>query len=101
MSIEFRTDIDWISSHVRSAIPGVSCVVTGSEGVSVEAEGSWPSLAGVRIAGAGFDSGETVYVAYESRGASCGFYALVRASRPGEMLLQDPSEIMVHHRMAA
>ncbi|MDA0309697.1 MAG: hypothetical protein O3C46_03155 [Bacteroidetes bacterium] len=101
MTIEFCTDIDWISSHLRTALPGASCVVTGSEGVSVRALGGWPGIAGVRLSGEGFRSGDTVYVAYESRGASCGFYARVRASRAGEMLLEDPAEIMVHHRMAA
>jgi hypothetical protein len=101
MSPEFCTDLTWIEDHIRSAIPGARCEVVGSEGLVVQTEGGRPGLAGVRLIGEGFEAGTMVYVRYQTRSAECGFYAKVRAARSGQMLLEQPGEIMVIAMRAA
>ena len=95
MSPEFCTDLTWIEDHIREALPGARCEVSGSEGMVVQAEGTWPNLAGIRLIGDGFELGETVLVRYVTGAAKCGFYSKVLASTPGVMLLESPHQILL------
>lgn len=101
MSPDFSTDLTWIEDHIRCALPGTPCEVSGAEGRVVQAEGTRPSLTGVRLAGSGFEVGETVFVRYVTGTAECGFYSKVRASTPGTILLEPPVQILVTSMRAA
>ncbi len=98
MSVEHRTDRDWIREHLTRALRDRHCELTVLGGGRTVLKGRWPLMKETR--GETLPEGASVHLRYEAAGRACGFFTRVTASDGGYLLLDEPHELLVVRKAA-
>ena len=98
MSVEHRTDRDWIREHLARALRDRPCELTLLGGGRTVLRGRWPLMKDTQ--GGAVPEGTPVHVRYETGGRACGFFTRVSGNDGHYLLLDEPHELLVVRRAA-